>query len=173
MKLNSELTINGRTYPKGAEVGWLRIYPFFLFHMLAFGTSGFAMAYAAKHPDELFLYMHGGIAITVYVVFYVAMFGADEVKWMFINAALGIAGIYSQVDWILGRFGKHIDDVPWHVHVVPFIYYVLYVFLIRHAFLDLFSAREDPVRRATVERVYIAVSLVVCAIFWSSTVSDA
>lgn len=166
MRLNADLTINGHVYPKGTEVPWSRIYPFFLIHMLGFGFSGFAMAYGSQRPDEFFLYIHGGFAITIYVVFYVGIFGTDEVKWMFINATLGIAGIYSQVDWLLRRFGKHIDDVPWHVHVIPFIYYVLYVFLIRHAFLDFFAAREEPARRAVVERIYVAVSVAICGFFW-------
>ena|SRR6478735_4774850 len=165
MKLHAEMTVNGRFYAKGTEVPWTRVYPFFLLHMFVFGGSGFLMAYRGQ-PDVLFLYMHGGIAISIYVVFYVALFGADEVKWMFINAALGIAGIYSQVAWLLGRFGRNINDVPWHVHVIPFLYYVLYVFLIRHAFLDFFDAREDAVRRAKVEKAYVAVSLAICALFY-------
>jgi hypothetical protein len=166
MKLRGEITINDRVYPKGTDVSWTSIYPFFLLHMLAFGTSGFVMAYWAREPDATFLFMHGGLAITIYTIFYVTIFGIDEVKWLFINAALGIAGIYSQVAWILERFGKHIDDVPWHVNVIPFIYYVLYVFLIRQAFLDLFAARENLARRATVEKVYVTVSIAVCAFFY-------
>jgi hypothetical protein len=166
MKLHGQITINGRLYAKGAEVPWFKIYPFFLLHMLAFGTSGFVMAYGVAKPDVAFLYMHGGFAILIYTIFYVLIFGFDEVKWMFINAALGVAGIHTQIAWILARFGKRIDGVPLHVHVIPFIYYVLYVFLIRHAFLDLFEARENPARRATVEKLYVAVSLVICAVFY-------
>ncbi|MGH8030242.1 MAG: hypothetical protein ACREO3_09935, partial [Arenimonas sp.] len=89
MKLHSPITINGKAYAKGAEVpGWV-IYPFFLFHMLLFGGSGFVMAYASDDVPTYFLYLHGGIAILVYIVFYFAMFGRDEVQWMFINATLG------------------------------------------------------------------------------------
>ena len=60
--------------------------------------------------------MHGGIAIVVYTVFYLAIFGLDEVKWMFINGGLGVLGIYSQIGWILGLFGRKISDYPVHVH---------------------------------------------------------
>src|SRR3546814_6446770 len=60
------------------------IYPFFLFHMLMFGISGFVLAYGAD-GDVAFLYMHGGIAIVVYLVFYSAIFGREQVKWMFIK----------------------------------------------------------------------------------------
>jgi len=166
MKLHSPLTINDRVYPKGTDVPWFSIYPFFLVHMLVFGASGFVMAYWARQPDATVLFMHGGLAITIYTIFYVTIFGIDEVKWLFVNAALGIAGIYSQVAWILERFDKRIDDVPWYVNVIPFIYYVLYVFLIRQAFLDFFNARENPARRATIEKVYVTVSIAVCALFY-------
>ena len=66
MKLHSALTINGKAYPAGSEIAWYKVYPFFLFHMLMFGGSGFVMAYAADGDAEHvgFLYMHGGIAIT-------------------------------------------------------------------------------------------------------------
>lgn len=40
----------------------------------------------------------------------------------------------------------------WYVNVILFIYYVLHVFLIRQAFLDFFAARENPARRANVEK---------------------
>jgi len=43
---------------------------------------------------------------------------------------------------------------------------VLYVFLIRQAFLDLFDGREDPARRAKAEKAYVVVSLLVCAVLY-------
>jgi archaellum biogenesis protein FlaJ (TadC family) len=79
----------------------------------------------------------------------------DEVEWMFINAGLGIFGIVSQIDWILSLFGKHVGDFPPYAHVVPLLYFVLYTFLIRHAFLDIFSAREDEAKRRRVEYGYV------------------
>ena len=161
MKLHSALTINGKPYPAGTEVPWYTIYPFFLLHMLMFGGSGFLMAYAADDVPTLFLYLHGGIAIVVYVVFYFALFGRDEVKWMFINAALGLLGIRAEIGWILGWFGKGIDDYPWTVHVIPFLYYILYTFLLRQMVLDLAGVRDDPVRKARVEWLYVAASVVI------------
>lgn len=137
------------------------IYPFFGIHMLMFGLSGFFMAYSSSRPDLLFLYMHGGIAIVVYLAFYLAIFGRDEVKWMLINATLGILGIYSQVGWLLARFGKRIDDYPWYVHVTPFLYYVLYTFLLRQFLIDATRSRDNPARRALVNNAYVAVSLLV------------
>lgn len=143
------------------------IYPFFGVHMLAFGLSGFLMAYSSQGPDLGFVYMHGGIAILVYMVFYLAIFGRDEVQWMLVNAGLGILGIYSQIGWILEKFGKHIADYPWKVHVVPFLYYILYTFLLRQMLLDLTRSRDDPVRKRRVEIFYVVVSLVVYGVLWS------
>jgi hypothetical protein len=101
MKLRADMTINGQTYARGTDVPWSKVYPFFLLHMLIFGGSGFFMAYATSHPPVPFLYLHGGFAIAIYTVFYLVMFGRDEVKWMFINAGLGLLGIYAQIDWRL------------------------------------------------------------------------
>jgi hypothetical protein len=132
-----------------------------------FGLSGFFMAYGADHAPLPFIYAHGGIAILVYVIFYVAMFGWDEVKWMFINAGLGVVGIYCDVRWLLQLFGKTLDDYPWYLHVTPFLYYVLYTFLLRHMVLDMFNARDNPERRVWVERMYVAGSLAVSGLaYW-------
>jgi len=51
------------------------IYLFFLVHMLVFGGSGFFIAYSDLNTDVGFLYMHGGIAIFVYTIFYLVFFG--------------------------------------------------------------------------------------------------
>lgn len=167
MKLHGDITLNGRMYSKGTDVPWFRVYPFFLFHMLIFGASGFYIAYGVAHPPVLFLFMHGGFAITLYTVFYLVIFGRDEVKWMFINAGLGLLGIYSQIGWLLSLFGRKIGDYPFYVHVIPFLYFVLYTFLIRHAILDLTQSREDASRRKLVENLYIAVSAAVYVfLYW-------
>ncbi|NZA28259.1 hypothetical protein H0E84_17935 [Luteimonas sp. SJ-92] len=145
-------------------------YPFFMFHMLLFGLSGFYMAYADSGPGIGFVYAHGGIAIVVYMVFYLALFGLDQVKWMLINAGLGILGIYAQVGWILARFGRQIGDYAWYVHVVPFLYYILYMFLLRQFLLDVTGSRHDARRRAWVESGYVVVSLLLYAtLLWRTT----
>lgn len=141
------------------------IYVFFGIHMLMFGLSGFFMAYASNGPGLGFVYMHGGIAILVYMVFYLAIFGRDEVRWMLINAGLGILGIYSQIGWLLARFGKDIEQYSWKVHVVPFLYYILYTFLLRQFLLDLTRSRDNPARKKLVDAVYVVGSLVVYAGF--------
>ena len=141
------------------EQAGMFIYLFFGIHMLMFGLSGFLMAYTSDGPDLAFVYLHGGIAIVVYMVFYLVIFGRDEVKWMLINAALGILGIYAQIGWILGKFGKNIDDYPWYVHVTPFLYYVLYTFLLRQFLLDLTGSRDNAGRKKLVDAAYVLLSL--------------
>ena len=64
----------------GKNVPGLFVYLFFLVHMLIFGLSGFFMAYSVDGPELSFLYMHGGFAIFVYTIFYLAIFGFDQVK---------------------------------------------------------------------------------------------
>lgn len=162
MKLRGDITINGKLHRKGSELAWYVIYPFFLLHMLMFGGSGFFLAYGGSDPvPTAFLFLHGGIAITVYTVFYLVIFGWDEVRWMFTNAALGVYGLWCEIGWFLALFGKSLSDFEWHRHVIPFAYYVLYTFLLRQLVLDLFRAREDTARRRRVETVYVVVSLLV------------
>ena len=161
MKLEGNITINNRTNAKGTDVSWYMIYPFFLVHMLMFGGSGFFMAYSDQGPPLILLYAHGGFAILIYTVFYLAIFGRDEVKWMFINAGLGLLGINTQIGWLLSLFGKEVSDYSIYVHVIPFLYYVLYTFLIRHAVLDLMKTREDDIRKKKVEYVYVATSVAI------------
>lgn len=129
--------------------------------MLMFGLSGFIMAYSTDAPDVGFLYMHGGIAILAYTVFYLSFFGVDQVRWMFINAALGLYGIYVQIDWILSVFGKSANQFPIHVHVIPFLYYVLYTFLLYQLVLHLSGAHKNPGRKTLVEAIYVMASLII------------
>ena len=117
------------------------------------------MAYFDKGAPVLFLYVHGGLAILIYTVFYLAIFGRDEVKWMFINSGLGFLCIYSQIGWLLSLFGKKVSDYPVYIHVIPFLYFVLYTFLIRHALLDITRSREDNKKKKRVEYGYIAISV--------------
>lgn len=160
VQLHGDIRINGKLYPKGARVSPWLIYPFFLVHMLAFGLSGFFMAYSRDGPDLVFIYLHGGFAVLVYTVFYLVIFGVDQVRWMFINAALGLFGIYAQIDLILSWFDRKAGDFPWYVHVVPFLYYVLYTFLLYHAVLALAGAERSPERKRRVEIGYVVGSLV-------------
>jgi len=160
MKLHSDMKINGKMYKKGMDIPWYTIYPFFMLHMFIFGGSGFLIAYGSD-TDVGFLFMHGGIAILVYIIFYFTIFGVEQVKWMFTNAALGFLGIYSEIDWILSHFDKHADDFAWYVHIVPFLYYVLYTFLLRQAVIDISGSRNNEQRMKYVNYLYVCLSLTI------------
>lgn len=166
MKLEGDMTINGTRYSKGSEIPWYYVYPFFLVHMGMFGLSGFLMAYSSNGADLVFLYLHGGFACLVYLVFYVTIFGRDSVAWMLINAGLGLFGIAAQIDWILSWFGRHVSDYPVSVHVIPFFYYILYTFLLHQMVLDIFRARSDPKRRRIADVFYVSGSLLVYGWMW-------
>ncbi len=166
MQLHSDLTIGNKKYHKGDFVPWYYVYPFFLVHMGAFGFSGFAMAYMDDGPNLLFLFLHGGFACLIYVLFYFGIFGVDRVKWMFTNAALGLFGIYAQIGWILERFGKEVSDYSAIRHVIPFFYYVLYTFLLHQMILDITGSRNKPVRRKLVNGLYVGGSMMAYGSIW-------
>jgi len=161
MRLHDDITINGKLYPAGSEISGWKAYPFFLLHMGAFGGSGFFMAYADTDIPVLVLYAHGGFALLVYLVFYHTLFGRDEVRWMFINAALGSFGIYVELRWILALMDMDIASYAPTMHVIPFLYYIMYTFLLRQAAIDATGSRDDPARRRVVESAYIAISVLV------------
>ena len=166
MELQGSITINGKKFDKGDFIPWYKVYPFFLLHMGMFGGSGFLMAYMGDGPPLAFLYLHGGFACLVYLIFYVTIFGVDRVRWMFINAALGLFGIYAQIDWILSLFGKQASDYSAWVHFIPFFYYVLYTFLLHQMIIDVFHARNDPSRRRVIDALYIGGSVLVYGAIW-------
>lgn len=158
MKIRGNFTINNVEYKAGEEVPWYKIYPFFLLHMLIFGISGFIMAYFAKNVPIPFFFFHGGFAIAIYTLFYIKIFGIDEVKWMFINAILSIVAMYTQIDWLLSIFGKSLKDYPLYKHIIPFLYYTLYTFLLRRAFIDLFYREEESTSNFA-GKIYVLFSL--------------
>lgn len=166
MKLHGPITINDKTYARGENIPWQFIYPFFMVHMLAFGLSGFFLAYKDIQPDTTFLYMHGGFAIVVYTIFYLVLFGLDQVKWMFINGVLGLLGIYTQIDWLLSLFDRKVADFPWYIHAIPVLYYVLYTFLLRQALLDITRSRQNHRRRRIVEAGYVVASIAIYLALW-------
>jgi hypothetical protein len=165
LRLHGSITFNGRDYVAGDEISPLVVYPFFLLHMAIFGGMGFVLAYAPDSatlaaPEYAFWVCFAGIlGVAIYLLFYLRIFGRDQVEWMLINAALGLIGTVTQLDWILSLFGKGVGDYPTYVHLVPLMYFVMYTFLLRHAVLDLTGAREDQEKRPKVEYAYIGVML--------------
>lgn len=138
---------------------WMFIYGFFLFHMAMFGSLGFLFAYS---DDAVFLInlAFSGFAIVVYSIFYVAIFGIDEIKWLIINSIIGTLGIYSQLGWILEKTGKSPHDFPNHYHIIPGIYFVLYTFLLRRALLHILRAKEGTKKRVLVEIGYVVFTVI-------------
>jgi hypothetical protein len=162
VKLHCEFThLNGKTYLPGDDVPWVYIYPFFLFQMLGFGGPTFYFAYAGDGSDAMIGLAVALISTPIYLIFYRGIFGREEVRWIFINGALGILGIAAEVRWLLSLAGKQFDDYPWIAHIGPFMFYMMCTFLLRHAALDLLDARSKPELTASVERHYVLVSLLV------------
>jgi len=106
-------------------------FPFFLIHMGIFGSSGFFLAYS-ETPYMMCL-MHGGIAIFVYIVFYLSIFGLDKIIWMIINAIISIIQIKFIIIFIVNFFitDFSFENYPLYRHIIPGIYIVLYIFLLR------------------------------------------
>lgn len=159
MKLTKEriLELEEQNEEQGTDAT-LIIYVFFLIHILAFGSSGFALAYSSE-PSIFFLYIHGGIAITAYISFYKYIFGVDAVRWIFINSAIGIFGIYNELRIVFHYFDKDISDFAWYVHVIPFTYYIMYTFLIYQTILLLGRADKSTTRRTIIEVAYALFTL--------------
>jgi len=138
---------------------WLFIYGFFLLHMAMFGSAGFILAYS--DGAKFFINLgFSGFAIAIYSLFYVAIFGIDKVKWLVINSIIGVLAIYSQLGWILEKFGKSVHDFPKHYHIIPGIYFVLYTFLLRRALLHMLRAKEGTKKRALVDSGYVVFTVI-------------
>lgn len=133
---------------------WIFIYGFFLLHMALFGSIGFLFAYS-EGAVFAFNLAFSGFAIFIYSIFYIAIFGIDEIKWLIINSVIGILAIYSQLGWILEKFDKSIHAFPNHYHIIPGIYFVLYTFLLRRALLHLLRAKDGTTKKVLVDIGYV------------------
>ena len=47
------------------------------------------------------------------------------------------------------------------MHITPFLYYMLYTFLLRQFLIDATGSRDKPGRRALVNNAYVVASLLV------------
>jgi len=154
LKRDYQFKINLKNKKKSSNIPTNFIYPFFILHMGVFGASGFILAYATDIPLTFALF-HGGVAVFTYLIFYILIFGIDAVKWMFINACLSILGVLSQIDWFLELFNKDITDYHWSRHIMPFLYFTLYTFLLRNAVIDIFKARNNEAKLTRVNQLYV------------------
>lgn len=114
------------------------IYLFFLVHMWAFWTACFYISYFQSIDFE-FLIPFASISISIYLLFYFVIFWTWKVKDMFVNAIVGCLWIYAWLWDILSFFGENINSFHIYVHIVPWIYFVMYTFLLRNLLKDIFS----------------------------------
>ena len=135
-------------------------YLFFLVHMAIFGIGCLYMSYSDGGKSSINALLFSIFPLYVYIKFYLVLFGLDDIRWLFINSALGFFGIFAQLDFILYLFDATVDDYPGYVHIAPFIYFILYTFLIRHALLDLIASRFDKNKQRLIENTYIATSII-------------
>lgn len=169
MKIHGNLTILEVYYPKGSEVPWYKVYPLFSIHVGVMGAGCFAMTYLPKTTDlssYLFSVVFGCFGIILYLSFYLRLFGLDEIKWMFINAAIGIYGLWIELGILLSLIGRNINEFQWYMHSIPAIFWVLYTFLIRQCFLDMTGAREIKRRAKLVNILYAALSILLYSLLW-------
>jgi len=118
----------------------------FLFQLGGFGISGFWLAYKYTHIHFSLAIMHGFIAIFVYIILYINIFGigVDAAKWIMINTIFGIAQTYKIINFI-GDF--LIDDFVFenylfYRHIIPGIYVILCMFLIRQIINQIFRNND-------------------------------
>lgn len=135
-------------------------YLFFLVHMAIFGIGCLYLSYSDGGKNSINALLFSILPIYVYVKFYIALFDLDDIRWLFINSALGFFGIFAQLDFILSLFDATVDDYRGYVHIAPFTYFILYTFLIRHALLDFIASRFDKNKQRLIENAYIAISII-------------
>ena len=158
MKLHRDIDMG--FYHKGPEVHWVGVYLFFFVHLAIIVPAVFVIAYGER-GNVAFLYLFGGFMTFLYLVFYREIFGIDQLKWMFINASLGLFGIYAEIEWILALFNKQAIDFTWKVHFFPFSLYILSTFLIRQAVLYITGVRDNPHRAKIANIGYVCGSIAI------------
>jgi hypothetical protein len=167
MRIHGHITLGKRRFEPGDEVSALDVYPFFFLFLLVPGAGTFALAYGSETPDVGSAYAVGIFIVCFFLVGYLTIFGRDEVKWMLINAALGIFGIFGQISWVMSTFFfKSIDDFPWYVHAMPVLVYVLFTFLVRQALLDLLGGRDNEARARAAATLHVVVSVALTVLFF-------
>jgi hypothetical protein len=160
MRIHGHITLNKRRYAPGDEVSPLAVYPTFFAFFLVFCTPTYLLAYLSETPDVGGVYALGIFGSVFFLGFYLTIFGPDEVKWMLVNAALGVFGIFGQISWIMSTFFfKAIDELSWYVHVMPFLIFVLFTFLARQALTDLLGGRDNEARRRVADILHVVVSV--------------
>ena len=159
---------------KGKKV-LIFIYLFFIAHMGVFGTATFFLTYGEQNIE--FATMFGGFAVFVYAIFYLVIFGFDELKWLFINSLLGVLGIYGWLEELAHYFLPNavggeafvntiytkytsFSQFPIAWHLLPGTFFIMYEFLLRNFLIDLFGARKKTERKRSVGILFILISII-------------
>ena len=144
------------------------IYLFFLADMAGFGTLTFYLTYHQQQGES---YMVGAMLVIIYVLFYLMLFGADDVLWLFINGLLGALMVRSWLETLATPFipppsmlGHGIitdfDGFPVVRHILPGAVFLMYQFMLRNFLIDALGARFNPRRKRYVGWLFVVVSVV-------------
>lgn len=172
-----KITIGKNSISKSIQSGTIMkskagffVFIFFLVHMLMFGGSGFALAYATDSP-YLFALMHGGIAILVYIIFYLVIFGIDAIKWMVINSIFGILQTHEIINLIGTTFINNYNffSYPFYRHIIPATYIILYMFLIRQFINYILKSHKNKNREKYANWFFIVINLIFILLLGDTT----
>lgn len=169
LRLRYDIQYGKAFYPAGTRLSPLIVYPTIFLQICLFGAFCFGFAYAGKWPNMGGLVIIGGFGIMFFALFYIALFGLAEIGWMFLNGAIGVLGILSQIDVVLSWFGKSAADFGFDAHLFPVIYWIMASFVLWQLVLDITRSSEDPVRRWWANLAFSLSSLAVYAALWLAT----
>ncbi len=166
LRLKYDIRYGKDFHPAGTRLSPLIVYPTIFLQTCLFGAFCFGFAYAGKWPNMGGLVIIGGFGIMFFALFYGAVFGLAEMGWMFVNGAIGVLGILSQINVVLSWFGKSADDFGFDAHLFPVIYWIMASFVLWQLVLDLTGSREDAARRWWANLAFSLGSLTLYATLW-------
>lgn len=166
LRLRYDIRYGKDFYRAGTQLSPLIVYPTIFLQIFLFGAFCFGFAYAGKWPNMGGLVIIGGFGIMFFALFYSALFSLAEIGWMFLNGAIGVLGILSQIDVVLSWFGKSAGDFGFDAHLFPVIYWIMASFVLWQLVLDITRSREDPVRRWWANLAFSLSSLALYAALW-------
>ena len=167
MKIHGSINIFDKEYNKGDDVPWYYIYPALYLLIVFFGVGSIWLAYGEVLKSEEGLLFFRVLLLSIFAVSYYIIFGIDEFKWIFINIFLGTVGILGEYEVIGYFFGLDISEYSLSINIFPFLFYVLFIFLLRQTFIDIAGARENPKRKKYVEIGFILVFICVYVFYFT------